>query len=100
MVVHSPDAFEAKKAAAIAAAAAAAAQPPGQAARTDAQVPPSVLAAGAQAPPVSLTSQVSPAEEADLLGEEDATVHDFGGWDDGQALSHIRAEIHLSLIHI
>ena len=70
MVVHSPDAFEAKKAAAAAAA---------SAQRSADDVPPSVLNAG------SVTQQtaasVTPAEEADLLGESDAIVHDFGSWD-------------------
>ena len=69
MVVHSPDAFEAKKAAAAAAAA--------SAQRSADDVPPSVLNAG----PNPATTPVTPAEEADLLGDTEAIVHDFGSWD-------------------
>ena len=89
IVVHSPDAFEAKRAAAVAAAAAAA--QPGQAANPDAQVPPSVLAAGAQVP---TTPHVTPAEEADLLGDGVGTVHDFGDWDEERSSSHTQADVH------
>ena len=84
MVVHSPDAFEAKKAAAAANRNAGGAAASGTSV-PDAGVPPSVLAAGsgAQLPPVTGAAQVSPSEEADLLGDEEAITHDFSAWTDG-----------------
>ena len=96
MVVHSPDAFEAKKAAAAAAASrsreAAAGGATGGAAdgvedaRGSDGIPPSVLAAGSN--PVPPATSVTPAEEADLLGEDEhAIVHDFTAW--GLSLIHI-----------
>ena len=95
MVVHSPDAFEAKKAAAAAAVRArevgAAVGGAATGAADDTGVPPSVLAAGPN--PVLPATSVTPAEEADLLGDEDqAIVHDFGAWGDDR--SSTRADVH------
>ena len=110
MVVHSPDAFEAKRAAAAAASAAARAadtedraraadagdRAAGEAGQTAHTVPPSVLAAaaGASAGSVAAGSQVTPAEEADLLGDEDAITHDFTAWQ-GEQPPRTRADVHV-----
>ena len=91
MVIHSPDAFEAKKAAAAAAAANRGRDVGDVAAGAAAGVPPSVLAASAQPPSTSVSRE----EEADLLGDdEQAIVHDFAAWNGDQPPGSNRAEVH------